>query len=233
MRINLRILALAVLLPLNAYADEVVVADGALSGNEVALHDGRVLRLLGIKAALPDAKAFLSAAVLGKSLVLQNEAVDRYGRLRAGAFVQGAPASLEDGLLREGLAFVYPEKDDEGLDASCAEEREARQNKRGFWAQERDTPTKDARSIEGTYGFVVGVVSKAERAKSKVYLSFGNEEHSDFIVAIAPKFLRPFKKQGLDLLALQGEKIRVRGWVISGNAPTINVVDFYQIALIK
>jgi hypothetical protein len=214
-----------------ARANEIVAAGQALSGDEITLHDGRVLRLGGVKAASPEAKAFLDSHVSGKALVLQDATTDRYGRVRATASVDGSPRTIEEELLREGLAFVYPAVGEERLEVWLAAEHEARVGKHGFWADTVDVASNDAPRLYGKYGFVVGCVAKAERVGNKVYLSFGAQERPEFTIALALSQMRTLKRQGVDALSLQGKKVRVRGWVTKGAGPTVTLTDSHQLEL--
>ncbi len=217
----------------SAHADEVVTAQKAVSGDTLMLQDGRTFRLAGIKAALPEAKEFLDSVASGRILVLQDASADRYGRVVATATIQGQTTSLQDALLGEGLAYVYPVLDDARLGAWMETERRARLSKRGFWTKHEDISSENAAALSGKFGFVSGVVSKAERIKNKVFLSFGAPEHPDFTVVIAARYLRPLKKLGIDALALEEEAVRVRGWVSGNEAPTVTIATPYQIEIGK
>lgn len=214
-----------------AFADETVTAVKAISGDTLMLQDGRTLRLAGVKEALPSAKVLLDSAASGRALVLQDAETDRYGRLVATATIQGETKSLQDVLLRDGLVFVYPLSDDSRLDAWFEIERTARTAKLGFWAEHKDAPAQNAAALVGKYGFVAGVVSKAERVKNKVFLSFGAPVHPDFSIIIAARYLRPLKKFSIDALALEGKIVRVRGWVSDNGGPAITIASPQQIEM--
>ncbi len=192
-----------------------------------------VLRLAGIKAASPDAKAFLESAVAGRALGMQDATTDRYGRIVAVVSVQGEPQSLEDGLLQAGMAFVYPATDDAHLDSWCESEHAARLAKRGFWRDHLDVAASDAENLYGQYGFIVGTVTKTERVKNKVYVTFGTDRGAGLTLMIAAHNLRAFKKQGLDALSWQGKTMRVRGWIKHDSTPAIILTDPHQVEVIK
>ena len=204
-----------------------------ISGDEIALQDACVVRLDGIKATSPDAKSFLEVTVLGHPLSLQDATDDRYGRIAATVTVQGQKQSIQEMMLRAGLAFVYPATGDaDRLEAMLAQEHAARVEKRGIWATQIDTQATDAVMLEGKYGFVTGVVASAVRVKTRLYVNFREGDHAVFVISIAPHNLRAFKKQGLDPLSWQGQRLRVRGWVTKESAPTMTVSDPHQIELI-
>jgi micrococcal nuclease len=225
------LLCILLLLPAYAHAaDFAATADKIISGDEIALKDGRTVRLSGIKAAAPEATSFLESSVTGRGLTLQNAVIDRYGRIAAIVLIQGQNQSVEEAMLRAGLAFVYPATGDETqLDEMLNWEHTARQEKRGYWAASPDISADNAEQLYGKYGFVTGVVTKAERIKNKVYLNFGADWHTDFTITIAAHDLRAFKKQGFDLLSWQGKKLRVRGWVKRDFGPMITVTDPHQV----
>jgi|GEM_PF-4755269 endonuclease YncB( thermonuclease family) len=233
MRLSLAFAIFICLFSTIALADEVAVMDKVVSGDELTLRDGRTLRLFGTKAALPEARAFLESAVSGRALVLQGPTTDRYGRVTALATAEGDSQSVEETLLREGLAFVYPDAGDTRLQTLYVAERAARVGKRGFWAENRDVSPKEAARFCGRYGFVTGSVSKAERVKNEAVLSFGDPDTPEFTVTIPAHDLAAFKKEGIDPLSLQGERIRVRGWIVKDKPPTMAVTDFYQMELVK
>jgi endonuclease YncB( thermonuclease family) len=231
-RAGFALLACLVLSPA-ARADDVVAADKIISGDEITLKDGHVLRLAGIKAVSPQAIAFLQANMAGHDLDLQNPVIDRYGRVSATVFIQGQKESVENTMLREGLAFVYPATgDDAQLDEMLNIEKAARQEKHGYWADHPDTSADNAEPLYGKYGFVTGIVTKAERVKNKVYLNFGADWRTDFTIAIAAHDLRAFKKQDLNPLDWQGKHLRVRGWIKRDFGPMITVTDPHQIELL-
>ncbi len=229
MRLPLPVFLFILLCFTAAQAGEVVTPSRVLSGEEIELEDGRILRLSGIKGASPEAAAFLEAHVRGKNLNLKDEVRDRYGRFVAKAFVEGETPCVQEALLREGWAFLYCVPENQCPDAWANIEREARLDKKGFWATHADTPAEEAIGRIGAYGFVTGVAAKAERVKNKVYVTLGNGGPSDFKVIIAAKYIRIFKKQGIDLLALQGQKLRVRGWITRASGPAITISDRHQL----
>ncbi len=211
---------------MRAEADEGVVAVRALSGDELALHDGRILRLYGVKGAAPQARAFLDNLAVGKNLNLRDETKDRYGRVVATVYAEGEAKPLQEALLSEGMACVFASTliPDDWMNA----ERDARRAGKGYWAENRDIPAEEALKTEGTYRFVIGNVTKAERVKNKVYLSLGDAP--GLTVIIAAKFIRVFGKQGIDLFALPGQKVRVRGWVnATATEPAITIGDTHQV----
>ncbi len=221
-----------------AFAESLVVtADHAVSGDEIALRDGRVLRLAGIKSFTPDAQEFLQSHLAGRDLVLQNPVIDRYGRVFAVAIIMGETQNIEQDMLQQGLAFVYlASGDDAHLDSWMMAELAARMAGRGAWPQHADIASDDAEknadTLYGSYVFVSGVVTKAERVKNKVYLDFGADWRTDFTIAIAAHDLRAFRDANKDPLDMGGKRVRVRGWVKRDFGPMITATDPRQVEII-
>lgn len=221
-------LLLGLLFAFAAHAQETVTAASILSGDELALQDGRILRLAGIKAEGAEAKTYLKNNIKGHALLLQNATVDRYGRVEAVATLQGSTQSIEEEMLGQGLAFVYPAIGDDQADTWLVLEKEARQKRSGIWGQDKDISSHAAFYHIGSYQFVVDTVMKAERIKNKVYLSFG-EEKPHFTLIIAAHFLRSMKKRDMDWETLQGKRLRVRGWIEKNNGAAMTLTDLHQI----
>lgn len=214
-------------------AQDHVAEATALSGDQIALSDGTVLRLSGIKAATPEAANVLAGALRGRTLVLGEASVDRFGRRVAVASVDGAIGSLQDLLLREGHAFVYPAAGGDEVDAWLVLERESRAAKRGLWSSRADAVPSDASKLCGQYAFIAGEVAKAVRIKNKVYITFGSDAAPDFTLVIAARHLRTLKKRDADPLALQGRVLRVRGSIQCVPAPQLTLSDPHQLEVLR
>lgn len=222
--------ALATELPLG-FADggSAVVAE-VIDGDSLVLADGRTARLLGIQAPkLPkgrsfapwplarEAQAALTELALGKPVSLRYGGAreDRYGRVLA-QLVRADGLWLEDELLRRGLARVYT-FDDNRVAATelYAAERQAREAKRGIWADPRyalRTPEEALRHVGG-FELVEGRVVSVARVSGSLYLNFGEDWHTAFTVRIDGKALRLFRAEGIDPASLEGERVRVRGYL--------------------
>ena len=222
-------------------------AKTALSGEALSLDDGRTLRLEGIKVAPPDARMRAEAAkqqlgqlAQGKILTVTDARTDRYGRISGdvAASADGGPIMLQDELLKEGLAYVYPSRGNEPrLDAMRSIETEARAAKKGIWgdttyADVSPTQMKGDNGRIGSFAFVRGAVTDAKLAKNMVYLSFGKDEQTNFTVAIAARDLYMWQTVKLDPLTYAGKIIRVRGWVEKRDGPVITVTHPAQIDIL-
>jgi len=156
---------------------------------------------------------------------------DRHGRLLAhlhtagGTWVQGEMLGL-------GMARVYSFADNRALVAEMlALERQAGAARRGIWSHPFYAirrPSRAARDA-GTFQIVEGVVLAAARVKGRVYLNFGPDWHTDFTVTIPSRAQRLFRRAGIDPLAFEGRRLRVRGWIRMFNGPLIEATHPEQI----
>lgn len=211
-----------------AYAAETVHVAKILSGDEVALADGRTLRLAAIKAA-PEAETWLRANAEGHDARLQAVSTDRYGRLTAVLYIDGHDLPVQDDLLRGGAASVYPLTGAEPyLDNLLEAEAAARGQGVGMWAHAY-VDAADAGKLIGHYGFVEGRVAEVAKVGSKIYINFGEDWREDFTVTIPSKYAKEFRKAGLDPMAFKGRILRVRGWVTRDSGPGVTVTDPRQV----
>lgn len=232
-------------LPLAAFADTSLVADHAISAEEITLKDGRSVRLnglfctkLGEQDICSTARDTLQKLVAGQVITMENVTTDRYGRLMADVSVttdKGEKIDVQNAMLQKGMAFLYPPVGDElHLDVWLKTEATARKDHRGLWAGSSftDTTADQAEKQIGHFAFVHGKVLKAARIKNMVYLNFGNDWKSDFTIAIAAHDLHAFRAAQIDPLAYQDKNMRVRGWVKRLFGPMISVTDPHQIEIL-
>lgn len=211
-----------------------------IDGDTVVLEDGRQVRLVGTQAPkLPlgrpgyptwplaeESRAALVDLVDGAPvrLYVGGRDMDRHGRTLAhlvrasdGLWVQGE-------MLRRGLARVYTFADNRSAtDALYAQERAARAAGRGIWALAYyavRTPETVGGDVD-SFQLVAGRVLEAAEVRGRIFLNFGRNWRTDFTVTIPPDARDLFAAAGLDPLALEGRRIRVRGWIESYNGPEI------------
>ncbi len=221
-----------------------------IDGDTLVLEDGTEVRLVGIQApklalgradfaAQPlaeEAKAALEAMTLGRLVALSygGQRIDRWGRQLAhlhddsGRWIQGE-------LLASGLARVYTFRDNTALaEAMLAAERAARQGRLGIWADPffEVRTVAETEALIDTFQIVEGEVLDAAVVRGRAYLNFGADWRDDFTVTIAPKDRRAFENAGLDLEALAGRAIRVRGWLDSYNGPQIELTHPEQLEIL-
>lgn len=229
-----------------------------VDGDTLVLDDGRQVRLVGIQAPklplgregfetwpLADAaKTALEELALGRAVTLGHggRRVDRHGRALAQLYcADGSPGGLwlQGELLVRGLARVYSFADNRALVAEMlALEGAARAAGRGIWAdpwyriRDPEDLVQGLADARDSFQIVEGRVADAAVVRKRGYLNFGNDWKSDFTVSIDPAALRLFEAAGLPLDALEGRRIRVRGWVKSLNGPMIDASHPEQIEVL-
>lgn len=228
-------------------------AQHAIDGRTFRLTDGREVRLAGIEVpadgATDDgkegsqARRALNRLLAGKSVVLKKAemANDRYGRMVAHAFV--IADGKESWLQRDMIAGGHGQAGINLGSQSCAAallaaEREARQAKRGLWAQARHTPiaANDAAALleqPGRFTTAEGKVLSVRESGGTIYVNFGRAWSRNLTVTILKRNERVFAAAGLEPKALQGRRVRVRGWVEDRNGPRIEAKRPEQIELLS
>jgi endonuclease YncB( thermonuclease family) len=225
-----------------AWSGPFAVAD-VLAGDRLALADGRTVRLAGIRLPAGDAalaaqaRALLAKLLADRPVLLGTTAapIDRYGDLIAeveredGQWLQGA-------LLEQGLAMVETRPGEaERAAAMLALERTARERRRGLWADPDFAPRDAARLADAIGGFqiVQGRVRRVAPTKDYVYLNFGADWRSDFTIRVRRADLDGrFEQAGLDIMALAGRRIEVRGFVLEAGGPLIELSHPEQIQIL-
>lgn len=221
-----------------------------VDGDTLIFEDGREVRLVGIQAPklplgrrnfvtwpLADvSKSALTTLALYKTLSLSygGRRVDRYDRLLAhlhdpeDVWIQGE-------LLRRGMARVYSFNDNRALVSEMLQiETEARTARRGIW-RHHFYQVRNAGSAHrdiGSFQLVEGRVKAVAELRKRTYLNFGADWRTDFTISIAARARRLFKASGMDLKALEGKYVRVRGWVKSRNGPLIDATHPEQIEIL-
>lgn len=225
-----------------------------VDGDTVFLDSGLQVRLIGMQAPkLPlgredfvawpgaeEARGFLSALVLGEDVEVRygGERQDRYERALGHLFVASTGAWVQQEVVAAGWARVYSFADNRFCLAELYEaERRARADRLGIWAMDdyrlRAAEPPDALGrLEGHYELVEGRVLNADRAGRRVYLNFGRHWKTDFTIVIDRPAQRLFEEIGFDPLALEGEFIRVRGWIELDDGPRIEVTHPEQIEIL-
>lgn len=224
--------------PLKPAGSVSVVA--ARDGRTLMLADGRELRLAAIEA--PDeSRAALQALAGDKTLRLETlgEARDRYGRVVAFAFAGEAKESLQQALIAQGRARVAARAGGRACAESLlAAERQARDERLGLWADPNFAPLPAENPTRilahaGNFVLVEGKVLSVRESGATIYLNFARRFREGFSVTVLRRMSRGFTRAGLDLKALQGRRIRVRGIVERRRGPIVEVSHPEQIGLIE
>lgn len=226
-----------------------------IDGDTVGLDDGSEVRLVGTQAPkLPlgrkgfkawplamEAKAAITDLTLGKTVELRYGGLrtDRHGRRLAHLFLSENGAWVQGEMLAAGMARTYSFSDNR----SCVREMQSREAAaraagRGVWAlayyQLRSAAEpKQLLGLLNSFQLVEGRVTDAANVRGRIFLNFGKNYRDDFTAVISPGDARRFKNSDIDLTTLEGQRIRVRGWVESHNGPSIDVTHPEQIEILE
>jgi micrococcal nuclease len=218
-----------------------------IDGDTLRTEDGREVRLVGLQAPkLPlgrkgfrpwpladKAKAALSRLALERRLRLAygGRRIDRHQRVLA-HLVDTQGRWIQAALLAEGLARVYSFRDNRtAVRAMYRIESEARRAGIGIWGHpfyRVRTPETLSGDI-GSFQVVEGRVRAVATVRGVTYLNFGADWRTDFTVMLRGRNRRLFNEAGIVPDALDGQRIRVRGWLRSRNGPMIEATHPEQV----
>jgi endonuclease YncB( thermonuclease family) len=227
-----------------------------IDGETLKLADGRTVRLIGAKAPMPplgfrgedpwplveEAKEALTRLAAGKEVELRygGTRTDRHGYALAHVFVVDGVSRLwlQQEMVKAGLARVYSFSDNRACVGDLlASEGDARGKGLGVWGSPiyRIASAEDVDRLgrlTQTYQLVEGRVVSVGEGAGRVYLNFARDWKSDFTISVARKDASAFQAEGIDLKALAGKRVRVRGWVIWRNGPMIEATHPEQIEIL-
>ncbi len=221
------------------------VSADVLDARTFKLVDGREVRLAGIEtpseasAAIASLRQMIAARTL--SLRARAETADRYGRLIAFAFVDGAEAgrSIQEELVSRGQAFVSPRiSDPECYKRMLAAEQTAREQTLGLWAVpghglRAATNPASLRAELGRFAVVEGRVLSVRQARAMIYVNFGRRWDEDFTVVIRKRNEPAFLAALHHVKRLEGRMVRIRGWLEARGGPLIEADHPHQIELLE
>lgn len=156
----------------------------------------------------------------------RTQRLDRFGNLLADLDLGGE--TLAAALVRSGFALAYSWPDTRPDAARLLPiEAGAREAQRGLWdrglfAIRSPEPNGLALYLE-TAQIIEGRVISIGDTRDRLYLNFGFDYRTDFTVSIQQRDVARFEEAGIDLRALEGRMIRVRGWVQAINGPSISI----------
>ena len=244
LRLAAIVLGLLVVLP-DALAEELdwsppLEVARVLAAERLELVDGRSIRLAGIRVPATvagQAQALLAELVANRALRLGTSPApfDRYGDLVAqveradGLWLQGA-------LLERGLAQVRTRPDEVARAAAMLDlEQAARAAGRGLWRQPglAARPADQLADAIGSFQIVHGRVLRVAPTEDYVYLNFGQDWRSDFTLRLRRAELdASFARSPVDVLALAGRRVEVRGFVLNAGGPLIELSHPEQIQVL-
>ncbi len=224
-----------------------------LDAETIQLDDGSEVRLAGALAPSPpaflgpdaewrpqvQARAALTELLSGHQVELaygDGPRVDRWGRKLAHVFriEKGEREWVQGFMLRHGHARVDAVPDLTCLHELRAHEREAMTADRGLWTNPAyrirwaDAPQRLMR-LRNSFQLIEGRVRKVAVTRGRIYVNFGDDWRIDF-TAGASRRAPNFSAQALATLqALEGKRVRLRGWIERRNGPYIELHHPLQI----
>lgn len=211
-----------------------------VNGREIRLADIITPSRAGVAEPYADeAQRTLAAMLSGQLRAEEVGPEDRWGRSMARLYVESHPgillATVQERLVAVGAARVRPETDDAGFIARLLKlEHAARNAALGLWrlAHYRIFAASDARYAIGGFNLVEGAPVAAAKRGGRIYLNFGADFRDDFTASVRTGLAKRWVEDGLDLMALAGASLRVRGYVASINGPSIDLVHPGQIEIL-
>ncbi|HEY3032386.1 MAG TPA: thermonuclease family protein [Bradyrhizobium sp.] len=211
-----------------------------IDGRTFRLADGREVRLAGIEPAVTEKARrtlALSAILAGRDVTLRGEddTPDRYGRQPAFVFSSGT--LVQGQLLAQGEAlFSAAVTNKDCASVLTAAEAEARQAKRGTWAdpaaiKNAESPGDILAGI-GRFTVVEGRVLSVRQAGATTYLNFGRNWTRGFAATISRRMVPAFEAAGVAVKSLENRRIRVRGFVEARTGPRIELLRVGQVELL-
>jgi endonuclease YncB( thermonuclease family) len=181
------------------------------------------------------ASAALEAALARSRDIDAAGEADRWERLAgpAAIAIAGRRTTLQEVLLAQGAARVAPQSEDfEFIERCYAAEAAARAGRLGIWRHPAYR-IRDAGRAEWARGYQIyaGVVRMASDRGRRIYFNFGEDFRADFTATAERARFRRWRRP-IDLEAIVGRRMEVRGYVESINGPSIELRHELQLRLL-
>jgi endonuclease YncB( thermonuclease family) len=221
---------------------------------DIALQDGRFVRLAGLEAFNPTrvspetagaARQFLSERLLGRKVELKLVAsgTDRWGRALADLSLPessgGAGSSVAMALLSAGYARVRPEFEARDCAAArLAVEDGARRAGLGLWSEPdyaviQSSDAAALRSWDGQFVVLEGRVRRVGFGRSRLYLDLVRRDDGPTIVVARKLESTLVVRVGRPVEMLAGQTIRARGALDDRIGPRIEVNEPAMIEIVR
>ena len=243
------LLGCALLFFSNAWADEDRLVDVSPRG-ELVFEQLKSAKLAYV--LFPDAAKSAEFIAQHKNQLLRYDVVDtdRYGRAQIVLYGDANAVSMQQQMLRVGLAVLYSSESFGDAKNWVQDEAIGRSPKAGFWVRaESIVAPEQAAATMNKFAMVQGTVTNIYRARDAYYINFGARWQEDFSIKIPRKAWRNMEMwiaQFEQQLFLTRDResarmivdtnhpvsLRVRGAVISENGPLIIVNQPHQLELL-
>ena len=188
------------------------------------------------------AKKFLEDTILNRNIAIYQVRDQERGQFNALGHIEGY-AVREDGLfiqeemIAQGMAFAYPSQTHfETADKLYKAEENARANRLGLWSDDQWAIKTDQQAKlmkEDKFAIVEGVIKQVASRNNVIYLNFERDWRKDFTISIDSQKRRDFSKYGYNLMQMNGQAVRVRGWMRDYNGPMIEIFHPSQLELLE
>lgn len=231
--------------------------DGVIDGATVALADDGALRLVGVlapsarppwgpaepwppaRAAVEGLRSLLAESRVGE-LRFPGPRRDRHDRWLAHLYLERDDETVwvQGRLVEQGLVRASALAEHRGCARALqALEARARARALGLWrwgvyAIVSASQTSALLDRVNSFQIVEGRVRVVTPARRWTFVNFEEDWRNDFTVAIAAGDRRRFKGSDVDLAAIEGRRVRVRGWIESWNGPVIKATHPEQIEVL-
>lgn len=217
--------------------------EAVIDGQTIALSDGRIVRLSGVfypwgtkeigtedrESLLLGFNALQTLLPKGAEVQLyqtrqqQRGRTNRMGHTLAHVVIKSTNIWINGTLVARGLAYALNDAQTPEMMAPLyGLERQARDGGLGLWVKDGETgllTPETAMDGVGTLRVVEGQVITAASRGNMLYLNFGDDWKKDFTVQITPTIRKALLRAGFDPLSLNGQTVRVRGWIRNWNGP--------------
>ncbi len=143
---------------------------------------------------------------------------------------------LEEELILNGFAIVYPSHDEIRQVKLLTLEKIARNRNLGIWSEDKykiKSAKDNLQQYMESFQIVKGKILKATLKKGNLYLNFGNNWRNDFTIRIEQKYIKNFQNKGFYPRKWQDREVIVRGWLEKYNGAMITVTSPVQIQLLN
>ena len=155
--------------------------------------------------------------------------INRLGHEMAHVVRKNGNVWLQGALIANGLAQAWPTPVNPELASRMyVLEDNARRAGLGMWAadsQYRLLNALDDMPNLDRFAVVEGVVKSVSMVSNVTYLNFGDDWKTDFTVGVASPVRQILLRNNVDLQKLQGQRLRVRGWLRFYNGPYMDLED--------
>ncbi len=143
---------------------------------------------------------------------------------------------VQGSMLEQGLAYIYTAPNhDELISEMIAAENKAIKAEKDIWSPTSKnkiiSPENTEKAI-GDFAIVEGSITKVASIRNNTYLNFGADWKTDFTIMIPSTLRKNFAKNGIDLLSLGNQRVRVRGWMREYNGPFIELEDISHLQIL-